>query len=99
MNVDLPYTTVEECIEAGVAKEIEGRDAKGNLVGAECADLDCHNQTPIAWVWQSQVFKYKEGRLLMLPVTLWFPLCPLHAPLQEEDVIETTATEVPLATE
>jgi len=98
VNVDLPYTTVEECIEAGVAKEMVKPDTT-EVMYQKCADAACIVLSNIAWIWQNQVFKYKDGRLLMLPVTLWFPLCPLHAPLQEEDVIETTATEVPLATE
>ena len=81
MNVDFPYTSVEECIKREVAKEIPEP-------GAKCADIDCKNIAPIAWVWQSQVFKFEGGRLLMLPVTLWFPLCPKHAPLQEEEAEE-----------
>lgn len=91
MNVDLPYTTVEECIAGGVAKEIV-KGAEANYL--KCADVLCLNPTNIAWIWQSQVFKHEEGRLLMLPITLWFPLCPKHAPLQEEEVIDLTATEV-----
>jgi hypothetical protein len=86
VNVDFPFTSVEDCIKKGVAKLIEA-DVK-------CADLDCGFKTPIAWVWQSQVFKFEAGRLLSLPVTLWFPLCPKHAPLQEEAI-----EEVPVATE
>lgn len=92
MNQDFPYTCVEDCIKDGVAKEI-------SEPGMKCADVECVHLTPIAWIWQSQIFKFEAGRLLMLPVTLWFPLCPKHAPLQEEEVIETTATEVPLAAE
>jgi hypothetical protein len=95
VNVDFPFTSVEDCIKKGVAKEINlGLDSRGEKIGTKCADLDCANGTPIAWVWQSQVFKFEAGRLLALPVTLWFPLCPKHAPLQEEAV-----EEVPVATE
>jgi hypothetical protein len=98
VNIELDYTTVEECIAGGVAKEMfkPGTEEVDYL---KCADMTCPNPTNIAWIWQSQVFKYQDGRLLMLPITLWFPLCPKHAPLQEDEVIETTAEEVPVAAE
>lgn len=81
MNQDFPYSCVEDCIKAGIAKEIPEP-------GEKCSDLECRVITPIAWIWQSEIFKFEEGRLLRLPITLWFPLCPIHAPLQEGPVFE-----------
>jgi hypothetical protein len=95
MNQDFPYTSVEECIKDNVAKELL-RPGTTEVRYEKCADADCIVLSNIAWIWQSQIFKFEAGRLLMLPITLWFPLCPKHAPLQEEDVIETTAEEVPV---
>jgi hypothetical protein len=91
--MDLPYTTVEECIKGGVAKELL-RLGTEEVRHEKCADADCIVLSNIVWIWQSQVFKFRDGRLLMLPITLWFPLCPRHAPLQEEEVIDVTAEEV-----
>jgi hypothetical protein len=81
MNVELPFNSVKECIEAGMAKKIE--TPEGVDLPAECADLDCHGVTETAWIWNSTVFVITGGRMIARPATMWFPLCAEHAPLQE----------------
>lgn len=73
--MDLP-TSVEECIASGIAKKIEG-------VEQTCADLDCQSTTDTAWLQNSTVIVMQEGRMFTRPITMWFPLCTEHSPLQE----------------
>lgn len=84
MEIDLPFTSVKECIEGGIAKEIEAPTVC-------CADLECVRITDTAWIFQSTTFVISDGRMLSRPVTMWFPLCERHAPLQE--VPESTEEE------
>lgn len=98
MNADFPYTSVEDCIKGGAAKELL-RPGTEEVRYEKCANADCIVLSNIAWIWQSQIFKFEEGRLLTLPITMWFPLCPNHAPLQEEPVFEEKAQEVIVAPE
>lgn len=90
MEVDLPFTSVEECIAGGIAKKIEDPNQK-------CANLECLDEASVAWLWNSTVFVIAGGRMLTRPVTMWFPLCAEHAPLQKEpDEPDGEAEDTPL---
>ena len=75
MDMDLPYTTVDECIAGEIAKKLPAK--------VKCSDVDCTTEADIAWIWNSTVFVIKEGRMFSRPATMWFPMCANHAPIQE----------------
>lgn len=87
MNIDLPYTTVKECIDGGIARPLNvsglGDNDRTIPTVAKCADENCGINAAAAWIFNSVTFVFEKGRLFTRPVTLWFPLCPRHAPLQD----------------